>query len=29
METKVVHENGRREQPLMRDIPSIRLQKPG
>lgn len=28
METKVGHENGRREQPLMRDIPSLRLQKP-
>ena len=29
METKAVHEDGRREQPLMRDIRSLRLQKPG
>jgi len=29
METKVVHGNGRREQPLIRDIRSLGLQKPG
>ena len=28
METKVAHNNGRREQPLMGDIRSLRLQKP-
>lgn len=29
METKVVQENGRREEPLTRDIWGLRLQKPG